>query len=109
MLSKLADKSVPNREPHQMAQPVDWFWAGAFQEEGFDMDFEARLAKTNSYDSSAALGSKSDAELLERLPAGPIMGGMQWMAIPGTITGYTAHHRGGVADALYGFFAVCRG
>ena len=48
-------------------------------------------------EASATLGSKSDAELLELLPAGPIMGGMPRMAILGAITDHTAHHRGALS------------
>jgi uncharacterized damage-inducible protein DinB len=95
-----------------VAQTVDWFIEGAFREEGFSMDFEAAAKETNGYDSLAAarawfersvaeaaatLGSKSDAELLELLPAGPIMGGMPRIAILGAITDHTAHHRGALS------------
>ncbi len=95
-----------------VAQTLDWFVEGAFRAEGFDMDFEAMSAETNGYESltaargwfeksvaeaSATLGSKSDAELMELLPAGPIMGGMPRMAIIGAITDHTAHHRGALS------------
>ncbi len=95
-----------------VAQTLDWFVEGAFRAEGFDMDFEAAAKETNGYDSltaarewfekavaeaSATLGSKSDAELLELLPPGPIMGGMPRMAIIGAITDHTAHHRGALS------------
>ena len=92
-----------------VAQTVDWFVDGAFREEGFSMDFEAMTAETNTYDSLAAarewlakafaaatatLGTKSDAELMEILPPGPIMGGALRMGILGAITDHTAHRRG---------------
>lgn len=95
-----------------VAQTVDWFIEGAFRPEGFDLDFETHIRRTNGYDSlaaarawfeksvaeaSATLGSKSDAELLELLPAGPIMGGMPRIAILGAITDHTAHHRGALS------------
>jgi len=92
-----------------VAQTIDWFVEGAFRPEGFDMDFEAAMKATNAVESLAdarawfekavasatsTLGEKSDAELLEPLPAGPIMGGLPRMAILGAITDHTAHHRG---------------
>jgi len=92
-----------------VAQTVDWFVEGAFREEGFDMDFETMMVETNGYDSleaargwfekaiaaaSATLGAKSDAELMELMPPGPIMGGAPRMAIIGAITDHTAHHQG---------------
>ncbi len=92
-----------------VAQTVDWFVEGAFRAEGFDMDHEAMASETNGYDSleaargwfekaiaaaSATLGAKSDAELLELMPPGPIMGGAPRMSILGAIIDHTAHHRG---------------
>ncbi|MGE3845156.1 MAG: DinB family protein [Vicinamibacterales bacterium] len=91
------------------AQTVDWFMQGAFRPEGFDMDFEqmardvaacSSLASARAWFERAmkaardAVGAKSDAELTERLPEGPIMGGAPRMAIFGAITDHTAHHRG---------------
>jgi hypothetical protein len=43
---------------------------------------------------TARVASLSDAELLEALPEGPIMGGAPRMAIFGAITDHTAHPRG---------------
>ncbi len=91
------------------AQTIDWFLEGAFRPEGFGMDFEAMAKDVAAVTSlaaarawfekaiaaaSAAVGGKSDAELLTPLPAGPIMGGMPRLAIIGAITDHTAHHRG---------------
>jgi uncharacterized damage-inducible protein DinB len=92
-----------------VAQTVDWFLEGAFRPEGFDMDFEAQgkaLAACGSLEKARAwferamaaakakVGSLSDADLLVRLPEGPIMGGAPRIAIFGAITDHTAHHRG---------------
>jgi uncharacterized damage-inducible protein DinB len=91
------------------AHTVDWFLEGAFRPEGFSMDFEAHAAVVNGYTSltatrdwfnraidtaKAIVSAKSDAELLEPLPPGPIMGGAPRMAIFSAITDHTAHHRG---------------
>jgi uncharacterized damage-inducible protein DinB len=91
------------------AQTVDWFMAGAFRPEGFDIDFEAQakvvmactsLAAARAWfeqaisNAKATIGSKSDADLAAPLPPGPIMGGVPRMAIMSAITDHTAHHRG---------------
>lgn len=91
------------------AQSIDWFIEGAFRPEGFDTDFESHARLVNGYTSLAAakawferaianakavLGSKSDAELLQPLPEGPIMGGVPRLGIISGITDHTAHHRG---------------
>ena len=91
------------------AQTIDWFLEGAFRPEGFSMDFEGLAKDVAAVTSlgvarawfeksvaaaSAAIGSKSDAELLTPLPAGPIMGGLPRISIIGAITDHTAHHRG---------------
>jgi uncharacterized damage-inducible protein DinB len=91
------------------AHTIDWFVEGAFRPEGFDMDFEGHAAAVNAYTSLAAargwfakamagaketIAAKSDADLLENLPAGPIMGGAPRMAIFSAITDHTARHRG---------------
>ncbi len=91
------------------AQTVDWFMQGAFRPEGFDMNFEEHFKDVASCTSLAAAkawfdraiesakavtASKSDADLMAPLPAGPIMGGMPRMVIYGSITDHTAHHRG---------------
>jgi len=91
------------------AQTINWFIAGAFDPNGFDLDFEAHaklvqactsLAEARAWfekaiaEAAATIGSKTDAELKEPLPAGPIMGGAPRMVIFGAITDHTAHHRG---------------
>ena len=91
------------------AQTVEWFIAGAFDAGGFDLDFDAHakvvqecasLAEARAWleraiaEATATVGSKTDAELMAPLPAGPIMGGAPRMAIFGAITDHTAHHRG---------------
>lgn len=91
------------------AQTIDWFVEGAFRPEGFDMNFDDMMKPVMACTSIAAarawfekavdaankvLATKSDAEMLAPLPAGPIMGGLPRMAIIGAITDHTAHHRG---------------
>jgi len=91
------------------AQTIDWFIQGGFRPEGFDLNFEEHFKEVAACTSLSAAkawfdraieaaksvtASKSDAELLTPLPAGPIMGGMPRMVIFGSITDHTAHHRG---------------
>ncbi len=91
------------------AQTIDWFIDGAFNPNGFDMDFEgherqvravtslreARAAMKRAIEQAkAAVESKSDEEWAQPLPPGPIMGGLPRSAIFGAITDHTAHHRG---------------
>ena len=92
-----------------VAQTIDWFFAGAFRPEGFDMGFDkldadvrkvtslkkARAWLDRAFDNAVAtLGSKSEEELRAPLPEGPIMGGVPRLAIVGSIVDHTAHHRG---------------
>jgi uncharacterized damage-inducible protein DinB len=92
-----------------VAQTIDWFVEGAFRPEGFDLNWEEHAKIVGGYTSlekarawferavanaAAKVGPMSDAELLEGLPEGPIMGGAPRMAIFGAITDHTAHHRG---------------
>jgi uncharacterized damage-inducible protein DinB len=92
-----------------VAHTIDWFVEGAFRPEGFDLNWEEHAKIVGSYTSleqarawferavanaSARCASLSDAELLEAMPAGPIMGGVPRMAIFGAITDHTAPHRG---------------
>lgn len=92
-----------------VALTVDWFMVGAFRPEGFDLDFEGQskqLAACTSLTAArawfdraietakATVATKSDAELLAPLPPGPVMGGLPRIAIFGSITDHTAHHRG---------------
>ena len=91
------------------AQTIDWFIDGAFNPNGFDMDFEghdrqvravtslteARAAMKRAIEhAKAVVESKSDEEWAQPLPPGPIMGGLPRSAIFGAITDPTAHHRG---------------
>lgn len=91
------------------AQTIDWFIDGAFNPNGFDMDFErherqvravtslteARAAMTRAIEhAKAVVESKSDEEWAQPLPPGPIMGALPRSAIFGAITDHTAHHRG---------------
>jgi uncharacterized damage-inducible protein DinB len=91
------------------AQTIDWFMEGAFRPEGFDLDFESHakaiagctsLAEARAWFDRAiaaaktTVAAKSDADLMTPLPPGPVMGGAPRMAIFGSITDHTAHHRG---------------
>ena len=91
------------------AQTIDWFIDGAFNPNGFDVDFEgherqvrrvtslteARAAMKRAIDQAkAVVESRSDEEWAQPLPPGPIMGGLPRSAIFGAITDHTAHHRG---------------
>lgn len=92
-----------------VAQTVDWFIDGAFDPNGFNMDFEgmekavrsttslgeARAWLKRSIDKARdTINSRSDEDWAQPLPAGPIMGGMPRMMIFGALTDHTAHHRG---------------
>jgi uncharacterized damage-inducible protein DinB len=94
------------------AQTIDWFVEGAFRPEGFDLDFEEHMKPvlaTKSLTEARAwldramqnaidlVGSKSEAELAEPLPADGIMGGSPRGSIIGGIADHTAHHRGAIA------------
>jgi uncharacterized damage-inducible protein DinB len=100
--------TVVNQVAH-VAQTVDWFLEGMFSPDGFDLDFEkhAREMMTCTSLTSArewfdramhnaieTIHSKTDQELLQPLPAGPIMGGAPRSAVVGAIADHTAHHRG---------------
>lgn len=91
------------------AQTIEWFVEGAFRPESFDLDFAAHARAYMAVTSLAAArewferavanakeiaASKSDAEWMTPLPAGPIMGGLPRFGIIGGITDHTAHHRG---------------
>lgn len=94
------------------AQTVDWFFAGAFAETGFDMDFErmdkevracASLDAARAWFNAACDRAKATAEAHSAeewatpLPPGPIMGGMPRHAIAAALTDHTAHHRGALS------------
>lgn len=104
-------KTVAQHVAH-VAQTVDWFIAGAFRPEGFEMDFERLEGETMKVESlsaardlldrafaaaeEAALGHSAE-EWSRPLPQGPIMGGMPRFVILGGINDHTAHHRGALA------------
>ncbi len=103
--------SVAQHVAH-VAHTIDWFIEGAFRPEGFDMDFGAQQVEIRKYNSLKAaftslatavdhaaevLESKTSEEMLEPLPAGPIMSGEPRAAIVGAIIEHTAHHRGSLA------------
>lgn len=92
-----------------VAQTIDWFMAGMFSPTGFDLDFEKHIVPVMACSSLGAarqwfaravsgaieaVGSKSDAELLQPLPQGPVMGGAPRLEVIGAINDHTAHHRG---------------
>lgn len=92
-----------------VAHTIDWFIEGGFRPEGFDMNWEEHAKIVGRFTSLeqarawferavanaiAKATSMSDADLLQPLPAGPIMGGLPRMAVFGAITDHTAHHRG---------------
>jgi uncharacterized damage-inducible protein DinB len=91
------------------AQTIDWFVDGMFNPSGFDLDFEKHTKITmacSSLDSARdrfskavanaieVIGKKSDGELNQSLPDGPVMGGAPRFAVVGAIADHTAHHRG---------------
>lgn len=91
-----------------IAQTVDWFVDGAFGE-AFDLDFEGaakQVATMTSLESAGdwcnrayenaieTIGAKSDEELAELTPEGPIMGGTPKGIVLAGIVDHTAHHRG---------------
>lgn len=103
--------SVAQHVAH-VAHTIEWFIQGAFRPEGFDMDFGAHQTEIRKYESlkdalvylasavdnsAAVLDTKSPEDMLEPLPAGPIMGGEPRAAIVGAIMDHTAHHRGSLA------------
>lgn len=92
-----------------VAQTVDWFIEGAFRAEGFDLDFEGHakvymavtsLAAAREWldrafaDAVETIGKKSEEEMRQPLPPGPVMGGLPRWSILGAISDHTAHHRG---------------
>ena len=91
------------------AHTVDWFLAGAFDPNGFDMGFEdhdrqiretkslaeARAWFRRAIDNGRALArNKSEAEWSALIVDGVVMGGMPRTTVMGGITDHTAHHRG---------------
>lgn len=99
---------VTNQVAH-VAQTIDWFIDGAFRPQGFDMNFEEHIQRALECTSLKTgrewferavnnaievIGSKSDEDWQQPLPAGPIMGGAPRLAIVSAIADHTAHHRG---------------
>ena len=93
------------------ADSVDWFVEGAFGD-GWDMDFEALVARAKAITSleeatawldrafSSAIsvvGGASDQALSEAIPDRRIMEGAPRSSIVGAIADHTAHHRGALA------------
>ena len=91
------------------AHTVDWFFAGAFSPEGFDMGFEdhdrkvrgvtslteARAWLHRALDNGRALvRDRSEADWSALIVDGEVMGGMPRTTIFGGVTDHTAHHRG---------------
>lgn len=103
--------SVAQQVAH-VAQTIDWFVAGAFSPQGFDLDFASHHAAVRqvssladafawlarSVDAACAdFGARTEAEMAAPLPAGPIMGGAPRCAVVGAICEHMAHHRGSLA------------
>lgn len=93
------------------AETIDWFFNGAFGENGFDMNFEnyeEYMKKYTSFDEAVKLlkeatargiekiKSVSEGELMEPI-TGEVMKGAPKLAIIGAITDHSAHHRGALA------------
>lgn len=93
------------------ADSVDWFIEGAFGE-GWDMDFEALIAKAKAvtsleeavawFDRAFAnavvvVGDASDADLVAPIADQRIMAGAPRLAVISGIVDHTAHHRGSLA------------
>ncbi len=95
-----------------VAQTIDWFMAGGFSEEGFDLDFAAHqqaIRKVNSLAeafvmlaqsvdaATATLADKTQDDMMAPVAEGPVMGGEPRAAVVGAIAEHTAHHRGSLA------------
>ena len=91
------------------AHTIDWFMDGMFNPDGFDLDFEKAAMETMAVTSLTSarewfdkavsnaielIDSKTDEDVLEPLPEGPILGTAPRSAIIGAIVDHTAHHRG---------------
>lgn len=102
--------SVAQQIAH-VAQTVDWFLEGMFKD-SFDLDFEAHEKRVREVNSLAAslswlnkafddarqkLRDSGEEGLKERLPSGPIMGGVPRYIVIGAIADHAAHHRGSLA------------
>jgi uncharacterized damage-inducible protein DinB len=95
-----------------VAQTIEWFMAGGFGEQDFDLNFAEHeqtvrrvttLAEARTWldkavaDADAVLQEQTAETMLAPLPDGPIMGGEPHAAIVGAIVEHTAHHRGALA------------
>ena len=95
-----------------VAQTIDWFVEGAFDPQGFNMDFEAHdkeVRAVTSIDEARVwfkraienavkqLEGKSEEEWGQPLPHGPVMGGQPRSSVFWAIVDHTAHHRGALA------------
>jgi uncharacterized damage-inducible protein DinB len=91
------------------AQTVEWFMDGAFQDGGFNMDFEGLDKAVRAVSSltaarqwwdkacgtaKATIDGHSDQDWMATLAPGPIMGGLPKFTIFGALTDHSAHHRG---------------
>lgn len=94
------------------AQVIDWLIEGAFAQTGFDLDFEAQIARVMAVPSLAAarnwfdrsliqairaFENRSDAELMTLLPDGPVLGGLPRLVVAVAISEHTSHHRGALS------------
>lgn len=92
-----------------VAQTIEWFIEGASRPEGFDLNFDQHIAElqastsltearerlAKSFETARGFfSSKSEAELAQPLPPGPVMGGEPVGVILGAMIEHTAHHRG---------------
>jgi uncharacterized damage-inducible protein DinB len=95
-----------------VAQTIDWFMAGGFSDQGFDLDFAAHhnaVRRHNSLQESlawlvkavdgaaATLATKTPEEMMAPIADGPVMPGQPRAAIIAAIAEHTAHHRGALA------------
>lgn len=94
------------------AQTIEWFIDGAFNPQGFNLDFEQHVRDAKACTSLTearqrlkkameqamqAVHNHSEQEWRQPLAAGPIMGGLPRFTIIGAIADHTAHHRGALA------------
>lgn len=91
------------------AQTIDWFLQGMFDPAGFDLNFEEHAKTVMACTSVSAarkwfskamasameiIAQKTDAELSQLLPDGPVMGEAPRFVVVNAIADHTAHHRG---------------
>ena len=92
-----------------VAQTIDWFIEGVSRSEGFDLDFARQAEILQGVTSLSAarqmlesayagaiqfLRSRSEEDLAQLLPPGPIMGGQPLSDIVWGMVEHAAHHRG---------------